>query len=301
MPPGEVHEQHVLSQVLLARWAVDGEVVAFNLATGTSRLRSPRSEGWVEDFIAAGSAEVEAVWGEVEDKAFDALNAVEAEDLFSQPAQVEVIRDLLAVHIARSKGFLAVFRRALAGVAEGQHTRNLMDLLRVPAVQAALFEHQTGGLVPAGREGRAYAAERQMTELLEALGGNEAFRDAVMEHFGTAKRWLADKGLRIAVAEAGEFLVGDMPVLTQDTAALRAGLLDVPMRKASNVTLPLGPRHTLALSTTEPDGYEVLAGDGVLNLNRLQVGTAPSKVYWRPGAEGLEDLAVTEWSDYRQQ
>ena len=45
---GEPRKQHVVSRVLLDRWAVDGEVEAFNLTNGRQRPRSPSAEGWVE-------------------------------------------------------------------------------------------------------------------------------------------------------------------------------------------------------------------------------------------------------------
>ena len=43
--------QHVVSAVLLRRWAVDGYVVARNLEDRRTRLRSPRSEGFVTDLV----------------------------------------------------------------------------------------------------------------------------------------------------------------------------------------------------------------------------------------------------------
>ncbi len=173
-----------------------------------------------------------------------------------------------------------------------------MALLRRPEVLDSLFRHHTG-LEPVGEGARNLMVERTLGELVEQVAGDAAFREFVLEQYAVAEDWLEDKRLRVGVAEESEFLISDMPVLTRNSTTGQAGILEVPLGDADMLTMPLGPKHVLALSTTEDDGYETVPANGVRNLNLLQLATAPEKVYLRAGS-GLEAMAQHEWETYRQ-
>lgn len=252
----------------------------------------------MEHFIRVGARGAEAEWKRVEDLAPAALDALESGCLFDHPDQVVTIRRLFALHVARSKGFRAIFHRTLSRIEDSAHVQNLMALLRRPEVLDALFRHHTG-LEPVGEGARDLMVERTLGELVERVAGDAAFRDFTLEQYGVAQDWLQNKRLRVGVAEESEFLIGDMPVLTRSSTTGRAGILEVPLGEADTVAMPLGPKHVLALSTTEDDGYEAVPVNGVRNLNLLQLATAPEKVYFR-AASGLESMAQHEWETHRQ-
>ena len=75
IPPPWPREQHVVSKVLLRRFAEVGliEVSALAYPDGGWRRRSPAAVGYVENLVQANAEEVEQVWGEVESRLTPAL------------------------------------------------------------------------------------------------------------------------------------------------------------------------------------------------------------------------------------
>ena len=107
---GHVTEQHLISKVLLKRFAEPsgphrGLICPFRLEYPQARHRLVGADGCakVDNFVAWASASVERLWKETEDGLPDALAAMDAGTLFGNAGHVSVIKSAIALHFARSK------------------------------------------------------------------------------------------------------------------------------------------------------------------------------------------------------
>src|ERR1022692_3561658 len=103
-----VKGQHVTSKVIMKRFAAPagpdkGQVCYVNLCyPARPRLLGPTGCGKVDDFIIFASAFLENRWKKTEDKLHDALQAVDAGTVLSSERHSATIKDVIALHIARS-------------------------------------------------------------------------------------------------------------------------------------------------------------------------------------------------------
>lgn len=293
-PVAEVRRQHLVSKVLLKRWAVDGELLAFNLDDGTQRLRSPKAEGFQEQFIRHGSGRAEDRWRIIEDRAHRALSAVEAGSLFENTTDVDAIKSLVGLHAFRSRVASAMWNRALkrqVESGESDHVKTLVALINEPEVQDAFFEHETG-LKSAGPEARALARARLVENFDRQFGpGGEAFREVLTENLDRFTQEYAEHTVEIGVSSS-ELLIGDVPALTVDHSTHTVGFLaGATLDSADTLFMPVGPRHVAALGGQ--GGYQTLAEATTSKLNHLQLISAQRKAYAVPGST-LQLLAQEE-------
>lgn len=286
---GDVHRQHLVSKVLLKRWAVDGQLLAFNLDTGMHRGRSPKAEGYEEDFIRHGSGQAEARWREFEDRAHRALCAVDRGTLFEDPSDVETIKGLIGLHVFRSRVATTMWNRALkrqVQQGESSHAFQLQALIHNPEAQDAIFEHLTG-LRSAGPEARSFARAHLVERLDRRLGvGGEAFRDLMLEDLQRFMHEYAECDVEIGVA-SGELLIGDVPALTVDHSTRSVGLLaGVPLGSADTLFMPVGPHHVAGLGGQAC--YRDLPDPTTDKLNHLQLISAQRKAYMLPSSTLIE-------------
>jgi hypothetical protein len=219
VPPPPPRKQHVVSQVLLRRFAVAGHIEATALAHPDSgwRRRSPAAVGYVEDFVRANAEEVEQVWGEVESRLAPALVDLDrGGSVESGGATEEALRDCLALHWARSRRVRAAADRAWDSV----RTRSHADLATRPDLLDRSFLQLTG-LHPAGPQARAIAiANDRLHEGPDDVRSGRHFADRVVEFFERARIELAT--IHIAVydipPEAEDLLLSDSPVVAPNSA-----------------------------------------------------------------------------------
>lgn len=116
MSTTSVHKQHLVSQVLLRRWAHEGKVLSLDLnyPTAVAKLRTPGQVGYQLDFIKNSSIRWEKRWSLVETRTPLALGAIDDGTLFEKEALVDVLKDLLAIHFARSVVVQAAWQASLA-------------------------------------------------------------------------------------------------------------------------------------------------------------------------------------------
>lgn len=283
-------EQHIVSAVLLRRWAASGKLSAFDLQHRVTRLRSPRSEGFVDNYTRHDAEGHEARWAYIENKVPYVFDLLDSGRLHDDPRAVERLKDFLALHVARSLTTKQVYDDAFA--------MRMMDLEATSEIlnQDELldeYSHDRTGLYPAGPQGRAGARSAYIAEITQRVGpGSALFGEILVDHYTRFRSNLSHMGLEISVASAGEFLIGDDPVQTVDTRQKRVGIRSgVTIPDADTIVLPLGPRHAVAINSQ--DSVRSLPASAVETLNRIQVITAQMKVYFRPGA-GLESFIETE-------
>lgn len=97
--------QHVVSETILKRWSIAGEVVAVDLRNGRFQRRSPSAEAFEEWLVREDYARpVEAVWGEVETDVPQLLDALDGGRPLT-PELRRVLTRLVSLHLVRSRGF----------------------------------------------------------------------------------------------------------------------------------------------------------------------------------------------------
>ncbi|GGR01973.1 DUF4238 domain-containing protein [Kitasatospora griseola] len=275
--------QHVISQVLLKRFAVpfgsNGyKLVPFNVDHPDRRhkMASPRECGKVKNFACFASASLEQVWGRLETRVPDAARAVDRGDVFQHEQHVQTLKDLIALHLVRSLNYRDVHSRIFAKVYTEHRTALLTDqsdLLRLAVLQRS-------GLHLAGPQGLAAAADQILSGHLQNFENGADFRVRIEETFAKAKEMISGGGLEILVPEAGEFLLGDTPALAIQQGEGRT-VFNVAIGDSTAIVLPFGPRHLL-VGRTPRTGMNTATPRTVDFLNQLQIEAAQQHVYLRP-------------------
>jgi Protein of unknown function (DUF4238) len=284
--------QHVVSQALLKRFCIptsqSDQLISYNLQFGTSRRRSPRAVGKLENFVKIDSQETEQLWGLTEQNLPAAIDAARTRQIFNQPQHVATIKAAIALHFARGLEVLdttdALWQRWLAEA----RAAFLFDRRRMEELY--YLKH---GIVASGAAVAQQIADDLMAEPEALYRSGAAFRLRVVDFYEEARRWAASAHLEILrPAGRSEFLIGDTPAITIDgsrqTFGLRAG---VTFGDATTVVLPLSPKRVAALGSA--DRSEAVPAAGVRLLNSFQVANARSFVYMRPGS-GLEGFVASQ-------
>lgn len=109
-----ITRQHVVSKVVLARFAVDGIVEIEDVRKpGRWRPKSPSAVGYVEDYVRHDSIGAEAVWQRTETLLATALNELDGGVVPEGGSRTEqAVKDCLALHWARSHSFKAAADKA---------------------------------------------------------------------------------------------------------------------------------------------------------------------------------------------
>ena len=288
--------QHIISQVLLKRWAIDGVVGVGDLRHGTARRRAPGAEAWLSDFIAGARAEeAERRWQRFEgDSVRRALEAVEDGTVFSGPGHVEALKGLLGLHLIRARETTHVWAGYLGQQAKDPESGlgSIVAMLNEPGVLDALFTERTG-LVPSGPEARDYVRQTVVRDVEEQIGpGGPAFAEALYEQLETFRTRFASIAIEIGVTDGEALLIGDTPALLIDHGATEVGLsAGVTISSADSLLLPIGPRHLLALGGG--GDYRSIPPQTVSKVNRLQIERSQEKFYGCP-APSIATLAAAE-------
>jgi uncharacterized protein DUF4238 len=298
LPPSasdSVHAQHVVSQVLLKRFAEpDAEtgglkVYSFDLEypnpkTSRSRLKGLSTVGQAPelDFVRFASRSVEERWGSVESILPETLAAVDQGTVFDDPGHPERLRDLVALHFARSIQSAIIRWRTWGPTYEAARkawSDNLALLERVSRMRP--------GLYVAGQAGRELTLDDLYAEIVEFMESGAYFRVRVEDWFERIHTWLQTASVEILTAEdESEFLIGDIPALLMLPGYIGSGALDgVGLLLAESMVLPLGPGHAVKLGGDT--GYTPIAAAVVDELNTAQVTAAFSHVFLRPDS-GLD-------------
>jgi len=113
-----IWRQHVVSRGLLTRFrdAEDSRnalVGVYDVKTGTFQ-RSPKSVGFVRNFVRYRSKETEELWADVEGRLPAAFAALDARTIESSPDEMRTIADFVALHFTRSLESLRIHERTFA-------------------------------------------------------------------------------------------------------------------------------------------------------------------------------------------
>ncbi len=171
----EIIDQHVVSAVLLRRWAVGGFVLMYDLRHDFAKPRSPRAEGYITGFTRVGARDFEARWGAIEDRMPSVFEALDGRSLFAEPEALGRLKDFVALHFARSRTMREVYRRSIDHAMK--KLKNDGDLRRPERLDELFFLRF--GLHPAGPGAREAAYEAAVDHIHSTLReGGEFFGEA---------------------------------------------------------------------------------------------------------------------------
>lgn len=281
MPPGEPERQHVVSQVVLRRFAdtATGLLRVYDLVQGIEQPLRPQAVAVVRRFIHREAARAESLWQETERRVPAVFAAVDNGTIFDEPELLDVLRGTIALHWARSKMLLAVIDQGWQRVRALRRQILLDDREGLASAFRDYF-----GLEPAGPEGLVLVADAIYERIEEQIRDDDFYGERVRDNFEQTRRLVRRQQIQIGTPERGEFLISDAPVV-----AWRAGhgglgpLGGVPWDAADAILFPIGPGHCAALGS--PGGWVEVPEAIVARLNTDQVRHAFRHVCYRPGSQ----------------
>ncbi|WP_328879163.1 DUF4238 domain-containing protein [Streptomyces sp. NBC_00299] len=286
-PP--VHNQHVVSKVLLKRFAEHYprhglQLLSVDLAypQRPPMRKGPGGCGVVKDFVAFASQSLEQVWGSTESRLPEVFSALDNGIDPPDSTLAKVLLDTVALHLVRSHTYRDVHFRTFDkpyALVFNLLVNDLQGQLR-----AAVLREK--GLHVVGQGGLEHYASELLQECVDLFQNHGMLRVRMEEVYHQVRDLITDYGIRILVPPRGqEFLIGDVPAFTLifEKNGLRR---NVGVAKATTVVMPLGRHHALAVA--RPDTDPTVVASVAAQLNQLQVQQARSKVYMHPGS-GLDD------------
>ena len=286
-----VAKQHLVSEVVIKRWAIDGKVLSIDLdhPAARSKPRAPAAIGYKLDFIKVGSRRWEERWQKAETLAPQTFDAIDDRSIFDRPQLVAVLKDLIAIHFGRSHVVDVAWQLALGSDALDHRQEEIVRILRQDGALDALFHHYTGLVSPGTPQARRLGFERFVAEFEARVGeGGGSFADAVGEAADRMRDRLERHSLDIGVAEDGaEFILSDSPVQPLDHSTKRAGVLaGVTLDQADTIMMPIGP--TTVVAPGKHAAFTEMPRPAVISTNAALVATAHRFVYVRAGS-GLDE------------
>ena len=286
-----VHKQHLVSGVLLGQFAAPigqrgaPQVYSLNLEYPHAKLQGRGLETCgkapIADFVKFASQSLEQVWWRVENDADATFAAVHADSAL-QPEHLDRLRDLIAVHHARSIQYYAVFEDSRLRASQGAHR----FWQQFPAVLDAIAASRLG--LPGGADSRERAFQELSRRINDWIAAGALFRVMMESRYRRTRQWLGGLGVEILTPSRGEFVVGDIPALTVRKGLPSAGVNGgIGYAFADAIILPIAPDYLIRV-VDGPSRYAEIDNEEVHELNAWQVRGAFSHVYLRPGS-GLEE------------
>jgi len=286
-----VHTQHLVSGVLLRQFAAPigqrgaPQVYALNLEYPHGKLQGRGLETCgsapVEDFVKFESGSLEKVWARVETDADAEFSAVRDGSAL-QPGHLDWLRDLIAIHHARSIQYYSVFEDSLQNARQVAHR----FWQHYPEVLDAIAASRLGlpGGDAASRDRAVQELQRRISKQIE---DGVLFRVMMEYRYRRTRHWLRGLGVEILTPSRGEFVIGDIPALTVRKGMPHAGVnAGIGYAFADAIILPIAPDLLLRV-IDGPSRYAQADSEEIAELNAWQVRGAFSHMYLRPGS-GLE-------------
>ncbi|MHC8609933.1 DUF4238 domain-containing protein (plasmid) [Paenarthrobacter ureafaciens] len=280
-----ISRQHVISQALLRRFADPGnkQVGVYTVSTGSVGQRSPKSIGFVPDYVSHKSWAAEKLWQTVENRLTPAFSALDAGPDALLPEHLSAISDCIALHFSRSIQTRLIHESSFSNVEQAvfEDQQKLKYL--------ALLKH---GLYLDAPDVLESIAHEILQELREGNASGELFQTWLEEVFQRTCSYLEVGRVTIYHCDKDtELVLGDSPSI-----GFRPGMHPtdrVALYDAAAILMPLGPRVLASIDWGRSDlPLETLRREHAVYINRVQAVQAHSRIYFRP-TSGLADLVRT--------
>lgn len=292
---GRVKNQHYVSQVVLRQFVEPTQagcvLSRHDLSTGVTDPIGSKGVAYLEHFIAVDSRATEKLWQKVENAIRPAIGvALRGRKLSS--AQRSTLRYAVALHYVRNPQTVEATEKAFA-----EATTLQIERLAETRFAEEAFRRNTGGLLPAGPEGRRIGIEKSQGRLRDIQASGGLFRLSVQRLYESVCDRFDNKGLEILrpANPLSEFLVGDVPAVTYNKTTGAAGVPEgVAIDQADEIVMPLAPQLMVAIGP--PDGERSLMDEEIDFYNRMQVRAARDFVMYRPGSS--HTAKVSTWRSW---
>ncbi len=282
----KIPNQHLATRSILKNFSLHTQsgyqLREFDLATGLkTRTTSVKRACTVQNFVKLDSQRSEDHWSRFETRFPEAIRSAEDSTLYTKPDLIEVIKDLLALHFARSHE-IQVANQAIRGPSISDFmTAVCLDDAWLQQAHLDRFDFELTDLAVA----RERLEEDLSAEFLSHTESGVYFRLRIPDYFQRAREILSASNIQILRPSSieDEFLIGDNPLITPDSTRSRLGILDgLPIGNAATVIMPLSPRISVALA--KQNSVERIDVEMLSELNRFQMQKARRSVFFRPGS-----------------
>lgn len=279
--------QHTLSQALQKRFTRTvphnkWELLRFDLRHEQVRSQSaaPGNCGMVVDFVPYASTSLETYWSKVENGFHAGFAALDDGTLFSNPAMISVMRDIVALHYVRSPRMKDVHDATFHAGQEQKRT----ELRRRPWNVRQDYWKKTG-IHTIGDQAVEYIIGQRLQEPADLAASGALLRERLPDMYEKVRARLDDFSVEILMPESAEFLISDSPVVNPNELTGRA--VDEARLDDDDFYLPVGRSHVVRLHYGPQYGYRSIPGDQVEKLNIRQVEAARKYVFAHPDS-GLD-------------
>lgn len=274
--------QHTVSQVVLRRFARNGQLTVFDRDKSIVCCKGAGGAFFVEDFERLRPVEAEERWGPIESAMPRIYSLIRARTVLKDELAVSTLIDLMAVHWVRSPAIRLAHERIADTVIENSFQK---------------YE---------GKGPLLSQAYTQRTGLIASTAGELEWTNAELHNIApeVREKWWSDRAeinfeqareifrrchLQIGCARAGDFLIGDAPVITRknnhDGLGPHQG---VAIGDASEICMPIDPEVIIGLGP-EPALIELDRG-AVERYNGFQIRSFQRWLGSRP--EGPSDHSM---------
>lgn len=286
--------QHVVSRSVLVAWCTGANrqnqlIWPYSLHAGRESPTNPSDVGKVYDFVKVDSKRTEQEWEPVENKLRQAVADIENGTGFADPACVQTIKEVIALHYARSIETLETVEKLFDTTIENKKAA----MLRQPEDLDRLYEAKTGDATGLkDDDAREAFVDAFHGRLRWIFNSGTYFRFRVVYLFHAALDLIAPMKVQVLRAPPGsEFLISDAPVITADASSNRRGVRDnIAIGNADSVLMPLSPHVTVALDNLAGD-FPVDAAY-VRKLNTWQLEAAKHHVFLHPSSSLMSWVEV---------
>lgn len=283
-----VKNQHVVSRAVLKNFSSKGAkggdfLVPYNVRA--NRELHPLGIagcGKIPHFIRYASKSLEDLWkSSVEDHLHQVSASIRDRSILGKPDLVTVVKDCIALHVARSPWYLEVHSASI-DVAQRKLKPELIARFKAPLSRLFFAKY---GVYPAGDEALGCVADDFFADWRKAHSDGLMERQDIEEVFERIRGAFDPLQINFLFAPAGsEFLISDSPAFTY--------LFDATGKKFARIRAAIGDSNGVGMPiardcfvTTAPDlGMGEAAADLVDYLNTVQMEIAYEHVYYQQGS-----------------
>lgn len=275
---------------------MEGLLAAVDLRNGKVTQKPTRATGFVPWFVQADfSAPMEAMWKETEDTIPRLIQVVESGTVFDDKETIDLLRQVVAVHVVRSKQMAELWLSSYARQNANGRIANIRNALTDPEVVRALYERQTGlavvGSVPPDLIVGPYL---ERIERDSGPGGLWFIENALANH-AKLLSVLRRQSVQIGRHAGGGLIIGDNPATTYDPARQLIGLLGGANLTQSIIVMPIMPQYMISFGKTS--GYIELHDKDVQTFNIIQYASSSDWIYAKPGSPYLPSISAAVKAD----
>lgn len=281
--------QHTVSQVVLRRFiSPDTEKLeAFALNYGKHYQRRTEQVGFVKDFVKYEQVATEGLWRRTEDRIPLLFEALDNQTYMDLPEAEEIAKDLLALHVVRSRTRQEVHKLVL----DRAKDRVRHELLSDRDGLSSRF-YQRRGFFPAGQELLMDQVEWELQQGVQSQFSDVWFQERMLVNFQEARLQIARGRVQVVEVprDVGSFLIADDPAVQMKAGHLGLGPLGgVTWSETSTVLMPIDPQIALQLGSRPRRA--VINSTQAHFMNCVQLSNARERVFYQE-SESLRLLAT---------